>query len=81
MPSGRVSLTASTSSRGSSLILLALVVASALAVLPAAARTVSAARTDHRLFVAVKQNMPAAAENKLVVAVMVNQNGGPWAFV
>jgi hypothetical protein len=62
-----------------SLILLALVVASALAVLPAAARTTSAARIHHKLFVAVKQNMPAAAEKKLVVAVEVNQNGGPWA--
>ncbi len=61
------------------LILLALVVASALAVLPAAARTTSAASTHHKLFVAVKQNMPAAAEKKLVVAVNVNQNGGPWA--
>lgn len=61
-----------------SLILLALVVASALAVLPAAARTTSAA-SHHKLFVAVKRNMPAAAENKLVVAVMVNQHGGPWA--
>ena len=61
-----------------SLILLALVGASALAVLPAAARTTSAA-SHHKLFVAVKQNMPAAAEKKLVVAVEVNQNGGPWA--
>jgi hypothetical protein len=62
-----------------SLILLALVAASALAVLPAAARTTSAASTHHKLFVAVEQNMPAAAANKLVVAVNVNQNGGPWA--
>jgi len=62
-----------------SLILLALVVASALAVLPAAARTTSAASTHHNLLVAVKQNMPAAAEKKLVVAISVNQNGGPWA--
>src|ERR1700749_4878773 len=61
------------------LLLLALAVASALAVLPAAARTTSDARTHHKLFVAVKQNMPAAAENKLVVAVNVNQNGGAWA--
>ena len=61
-----------------SLILLALVVASALAVLPAAARTTSAA-SHHKLFVAVQQNMPAAAEQKLVVAVMINQSGGPWA--
>lgn len=62
-----------------SLILLALVVAGVLAVLPAAARTTSAARIHHKLFVAVKQNMPAAAEKKLVVGVKVNQNGGPWA--
>ena len=61
-----------------SLILLALVVASAVAVLPAAARATSAASTHH-LFVAVKPNMPAAAEKKLVVAVNVNQNDGPWA--
>ena len=61
-----------------SLILLALVVAGASAVLPAAART-GAASTHHKLFVAVKQNMPAAAEKKLVVAVNVNQNGGPSA--
>jgi hypothetical protein len=62
-----------------SLILLALVAASALAVLPAAARTTSTTRVHHKLFVAVKRNMPAAAEQKLVVAVLVNQNGGPWA--
>jgi hypothetical protein len=62
-----------------SLILLALLVAGALAVLPAAARTASGAGTRHKLFVAVKQNLPAAAENKLVVAVNVNQRGGPWA--
>ena len=61
-----------------SLILLALVVAGASAVLPAAARTTTAA-SHHKLFVAVKQNMPAAAEKKLVVAVNVNQNGGPFA--
>ena len=60
-----------------SLILVALVVA--LTVLPAAARATSATRIQHKLFVAVKQNMPAAAEKKLVIAVMVNQNGGPWA--
>jgi hypothetical protein len=62
-----------------SLILLALVVACAAAVLPAAAGTAHAARIHHKLFVAVEQNMPAAAANKLVVAVNVNQNGGPWA--
>ena len=62
-----------------SLILLALVVAGALVVVPAAARTTSAASIHHKLFVAVKQNLPAAAEQKLVVAVNVNQNGGPQA--
>jgi hypothetical protein len=61
-----------------SLILLALVAASALGALPAAARTTSAAGTHH-LFVAVKQNMPAAALSSLVIGVKVNQNGGPWA--
>jgi hypothetical protein len=64
--------------RRAALILIAPVVASAFAVLPAAARTTSAARIHHKLFVAVKQ-MPAAAEKKLVVAVNVNQSGGPWA--
>ena len=58
-----------------SLILLALVVAGALAVLPAAARTTS----HHKLFVAIKQTMPAAVEKNLVIAVEVNQNGGPFA--
>ena len=62
-----------------SLVLLALVVASALTVLPAAAKTTSASSTHHKLFVAVKQSTSAAAEKKLVVAVNVNQNGGPWA--
>ena len=65
--------------RGVGLILLALVVARVLAVLPAAAGTTTAAGTHHRLFVTVVQNMPAAAEKKLVVAVDVNQDGGPWA--
>lgn len=60
------------------LILLALVSATALAVLPAAARTTRTTSTHH-LFVAVKQNMPTAAEKKLVIAVDVNQNGGPAA--
>jgi hypothetical protein len=62
-----------------SLIFLALVVAGALAVLPAAARTTSAASTHHKLFVSVKPTMPAAAQSKLVIAVNVNQNGGPYA--
>ena len=62
--------------RRTSLILLALVAAGALAALPAAARTPS---THHKLFVAVKQTMPAAAEKKLVIAVNVNQGGGPYA--
>src|SRR5690348_9749072 len=60
------------------LVLLALVAVSALAALPAAARATRAA-THHKLFVAVKQNMPAAVEQKLVIAVDVNQNGGPYA--
>ena len=47
--------------------------------MPAAARTTSTARIHHKLFVAVKQTMPAADAKKLVVAVNVNQNGGPWA--
>ena len=46
--------------------------------MPAAARTTTLP-DHHKLFVAVKQNMPAAAEKKLVVAVNVNQNGGPFA--
>ncbi|HKD94803.1 MAG TPA: hypothetical protein VKB43_08880 [Gaiellaceae bacterium] len=62
-----------------SLILLALAAASALAVLPAAARTTSAAGAHHKLFVAVKPTLPAAAEKNLVIAVNVNQNGGPFA--
>jgi hypothetical protein len=65
--------------RRASLILLALVIASGLAVVPAAAGTTRAAGAHHKLFVAVKQNMPAAAEKKLVIAVNVNQNGGPFA--
>lgn len=65
--------------RGVSVLLLALVAAGASAVFPAAARTTSAAGTHHKLFVSVKQNMAAAAEKKLAVAVEVNQNGGPWA--
>jgi hypothetical protein len=59
------------------LTLLALVAAGVLAVLPAAART--SAASHHKLFVSVKQTMPAAADGKLVIAVNVNQNGGPWA--
>lgn len=63
--------------RRAGLILLALVVASASGVLPAVATATSA--SHHKLFVAVKQNMPAAVEQKLVIAVDVNQNGGPYA--
>jgi hypothetical protein len=59
-------------------VVLLTLVLSASAVLPAAARTTRAA-SHHKLFVSVKHNMPAAAEQKLVVAVNVNQNGGPWA--
>jgi hypothetical protein len=55
-----------------------LVVASALVVLPAAARTTTAA-SHHKLFVAVKQNMPAAAEKQLAIGIKINQSGGPYA--
>ena len=53
--------------------------AAAMAMAIAPTTPTSAARIHHKLFVAVKQNMPPAAEKKLVVAVIVNQNGGPWA--
>jgi hypothetical protein len=55
-------------------VFLALVL-SATAVLPAAARTNTAART-HRLIVAVKKTMAPAAEKKLAVLVLITQNGG-----
>jgi hypothetical protein len=55
-------------------VFLALVL-SATAVLPAAARTSTAVRT-HKLIVAVKKTMAPAAEKKLVVLVLITQNGG-----
>jgi hypothetical protein len=55
-------------------VFLALVL-SATAVLPAAARTNTAVRT-HKLIVAVKKTMAPAAEKKLVVLVLITQNGG-----
>jgi len=50
-------------------------VSSATAVLPAAATTKNAAG-NHKLIVAVKKNLGPAAEKKLVVLVLVTQNGG-----
>src|SRR5215467_10533821 len=55
-------------------VFLALV-SSATAVLPATARTNTAVRT-HKLIVAVKKTMAPAAEKKLVVLVLITQNGG-----
>lgn len=54
-------------------VVLALV-SSATAVLPAAARTNRALGT-HKLIVAVKRNLPPAAETKLVVLVLISRNG------
>src|SRR5215831_16358216 len=51
---------------------------SATEVLPAAARTNTAVGT-HKLIVAVKKTMAPAAEKKLAVLVLINQNGGPYA--
>jgi hypothetical protein len=51
---------------------------SATAVLPAAAKT-SKAVGIHKLIVAVKKNMAPAAETKLAVLVLLNQNGDPRA--
>ena len=47
---------------------------SAMAVLPAAARTNRAVVT-HKLIVAVEKNLAAAAEKKLAVLVLISQNG------
>lgn len=55
-------------------IVLALV-SSATAVLPAAANTNKAVVT-HTLIVAVKNDLPPAAEKKLAVLVLISQNGG-----
>jgi len=48
---------------------------SAIAVLPAAAKTNNAVGT-HKLIVAIKKNMAPAAEKKLAVLVLISQNGG-----
>ena len=55
-------------------VVLALV-SSAIAVLPAAAKTNKAVVT-HKLILAVKKNLAPAAEKKLAVLVLVSQNGG-----
>ena len=47
----------------------------AAAVLPAAAKTNTAVGT-HKLIVAVKKNLAAAAEKRLSVLVLISQNGG-----
>jgi hypothetical protein len=58
---------------GVAVVVLALV-SSATAVLPAAAKTNKAVVT-HKLIVAVKKNLPPAAERKLAVLVLISQNG------
>jgi hypothetical protein len=55
-------------------VVLALV-SSAIAVLPAAAKTNKAVVT-HKLILAVKKNLAPAAEKKLAVLVLISQNGG-----
>ncbi len=50
-------------------------VLSATAVLPAAAKANKAVGT-HKLIVAVKKNLAPAAEKKLAVLVLISQNGG-----
>jgi hypothetical protein len=54
-------------------VLLALVLG-AVAVVPAAAKTNTAVGT-RKLIVTVKKNLPPAAEKKLVVLVLISQNG------
>ena len=51
------------------------VASSATGVLPAWAKTNKAVVT-HKLIVAVKKNLAPAAEKKLAVLVLINQNGG-----
>ena len=55
-------------------VFLALVLCAA-AVLPAAAKTNTAVGT-HKLIVAVKKNLAAAAQKKLSVLVLISHNGG-----
>jgi hypothetical protein len=55
-------------------VFLALVV-SAMAVLPAEAKTNKGPGT-HKLIVAVKKNLASAAEKKLGILVLISQNGG-----
>jgi hypothetical protein len=50
-------------------------VSSATSALPAAAETNTAVGT-HKLIVAVKKNLAAAAEKKLAVLVLISQKGG-----
>ena len=60
-------------------VVLALV-SSAIAVLPAEAKTNKAVVT-HKLIVAVKKNLAPAAQKKLAVLVLMSQNGGAPAGV
>lgn len=56
-------------------VVLVALVASATALLPAAAKADEAVGT-HKLIVAVKKNLAPAAEKKLAVLVLISQNGG-----
>jgi hypothetical protein len=56
-------------------VVFVVLVLSATAVLPAAAKTNTAVRT-HKLIVAVKKTMAPAAEKKLAVLVLITQKGG-----
>jgi hypothetical protein len=53
-------------------------VLSAAVVMPATAETHQGVRA-HRLIVAVTKTMAPAAEKKLAVLVLINQDGGPYA--
>jgi len=66
-----------TSRLAAAFALLALV-SSSTVVLPAAATPNTPVGT-HKLVVAVKKTMSPAAERKLFVLVLINQNGGPFA--
>jgi hypothetical protein len=56
-------------------VVLLVLALSAMAALPAAAKTNAAVRT-HKLIVVVKKTMAPAAEKKLAVLVLITQNGG-----
>jgi hypothetical protein len=56
-------------------VVVLVLVSGAAAVLPAAATTNKAVGT-HKLIVAVRKNLPPAAEKKLAVLVLISQKGG-----